>query len=249
MNIRTSAYYIFLITLVAAVFVTSAKQMESPAPTTDVPDHEVHWTPALNDGTNYWIGQLLPPRTSREDLRHKPFFYWRAWASKPLPVVPTFLFVFLTNTLACFIFPRTVIATRQVCRSSFWQSLLIGLTIIGTCLLLARCLFLTGIGNPLGMVLLGTEEAGLLFGLAVTSTLSGRRLISLFGLTHAMQGADMRMLVECFVGAVIVTLLNLVPGIGVLPPLGLRLTALLAMLGMGATFLRLRSLGSSSLRE
>lgn len=182
----------------------------------------------------------LPPWLRRElaggELRARPFLYWRAWADKPLPVVPAFLFCLVTGLTAWALLPGTLGAAQDICRVSFWKSLLAGAFIVVAGAIFARCLFVSQIGQPLAWLTLGVLELGLILGIAVSSKLIGDSVLARLGLAVAPSLADkpgLQRSSALTVGALLICLLLLIPGFAGFPRIGIRLVMLVAFLGFG----------------
>ncbi|HEY9870534.1 MAG TPA: hypothetical protein V6D08_15320, partial [Candidatus Obscuribacterales bacterium] len=182
----------------------------------------------------------LPPWLRRElvggEPRTRPFLYWRAWADKPLPVVPAFLFCLVTGLAAWALLPGTLGAAEELCRSSFWKSLLAGAFTVVAGAIFARCLFVSQIGQPLAWLTLGVLEFGLILGTAVSSKLIGDSILARSGLAGKAPLAGRAWLeraIPLAVGTALVCLLLLIPGFAGFPRIGIRLVMLVAFLGFG----------------
>ena len=170
------------------------------------------------------------------DLRKQPFRYWRSWANRPLPVVPAFFFLFMTSTLAVALVPEMLTRAQASSTNSFWRSLLSGFLTAVIALVFARVLFISEIGNPLALVILALVELGLLMGLAALAWLIGESLLSRLRLSGVAMLSRDRLtgrLVQVALGVALISTLLLIPGLGNLPRVGIRLVLLVAALGLG----------------
>jgi hypothetical protein len=105
------------------------------------------------------------------------------------------------------------------------------------CLASARFLFISEIGEPLAYLVLGFSQLILLLGLTVSSSLFGLAVAAKSGLSKNFQnnqGSSLGLLLETTLGTIFVSLLLLIPGISILPPIGNRLVLLCSFLGAGA---------------
>lgn len=167
------------------------------------------------------------------ELKERPLLYWRKWANKPLPVVPASIFLWFITLGASLLMPVRLSAARDACQETFWRSLAFGLltTFIG--LALARLLFISEIGVPLAVLILGCVELLFLLGFVIVATLIGERIARRFGWLRAAR-PRVTSIIVCTIGVVILGCILAIPGVGRLPPLGVRLVTLLCALGIGA---------------
>lgn len=188
---------------------------------------------------------------SKEDLRRRPLLYFRMWANKPLPLVPSFLFLLFISLVASEVMPARMEVARQYYTNHYWKSLWSGLI---SCLLfttLARALFASEIGVPLATVSLAALQFFVLIGVAISSTLIGQTILSVFGPKQsiAVKRPWFERLAAPLVGSLLMSLLLVIPPLGILPRIGIRLIMLLSFLGMGAWFrteMGTKELGGSS---
>jgi hypothetical protein len=132
--------------------------------------------------------------------------------------------------------PKLLSAAGKRCRTEFWRSLILGTATVAGALLLIRLLFLSVIGTPLAFAFIAALELGLLLGLATVSATVG---VSVLGLLPVTRSRTLYWKwIELTVGALLVSTLLLIPAIGILPPLGIRLVTLLAVLGLGSLISR-----------
>jgi hypothetical protein len=127
-------------------------------------------------------------------------------------------------------------AAQEHCRSSFWKSLLAGAFAVVAGAILARCLFVSQIGQPLAWLTLGALQLGLILGVAVSSKLIGDSVLARLGLAGKPPLAARPWLeraIPLTVGTALVCLLLLIPGVASFPRIGIRLVMLVAFLGFG----------------
>ena len=100
----------------------------------------------------------------------------------------------------------------------------------------ARCLFRSEIGFPLAALVLAVLELGLILGLSVSVALVGESVAAKLGLARnpwLCARPRVNGMLKLTVGAVLICLLLLIPGLGGLPRIGTRLVVLVAFLGFG----------------
>ena len=185
----------------------------------------------------------LAGQTLAGDIRQQPFRYWRYWSNEPKPFAPTFLFCLTTSALAWLIAPAWLERAEGASRRRFWRTLLIGLTLVCVALGLARLLFLTHIGQALAVLVIGVVELGLLAGLAAASSLIGGALIGRLCPPYRSwqpRRPFVRRAAAVALGTAVITALVLLPGLGHLPRVGIRLVMLFACLGLGGLWLAVR---------
>lgn len=193
-----------------------------------------------------------PPSLSPEELRQRPLLHFRSWANQPLPPVLSFLFILFVTIVVSEILPSQMETARRYYVAHYWRSLWSG--ILG-CLMFttsARLLFLSDIGTPLATLCMGVLQLLVLIGVAISSTLIGQTILSLVPRKPAA-GAGKRQwferLAAPLVGSLLLALLLIIPPLGILPRIGIRLIMLLSFLGMGALFrtgMGTKELGGSS---
>ncbi|HEY9730444.1 MAG TPA: hypothetical protein V6C89_00940 [Drouetiella sp.] len=195
--------------------------------------------------------RYLPGDFSSDDLRRRPLLYFRIWANKPLPPVLSFLFLLFITVVASELMPARMAVARRYCASHYWRSFWTGIV---SCLLfttLARALFVSEIGLPLAIGSMAVLQFFVLIGVTVSSTLIGQTILSIVGFkdTPAVKRQWFARLGAPLVGSLLLALLLVIPPLGVLPRIGIRLIMLLSFLGMGAWFrteMGTKELGGSS---
>ncbi len=182
--------------------------------------------------------QFQPNSLKKEDLRRRPLLYFRLWANKPLPLVPSFLFLFFITVVASEIMPARMEVARRYYANNYWRSLWSG--ILATLLFTtsARALFASEIGVPLAVVSLAALEFFILIGTTISTTLIGQTILSVLNPKRAPATTRhwAKRLAAPLVGSLLLSLLLIIPPLGILPRVGIRLIMLLSFLGMGAWF-------------
>jgi hypothetical protein len=169
-----------------------------------------------------------------EELRKRPLLYWRRWANKPPHVVAMSLFFFVSTLVLGEVFKTTVATARQWCRKQFWRSLGRGICAVCVLLVFVRPLILSEIGIPLALLLLALVELLLIAGLAVSASLLAEALLSRASLSsRLMKRPFLYRFCLALVGAIMLGFVLAIPGVGLLPPIGIRIVALIAELGAG----------------
>ncbi|MBI2810235.1 MAG: hypothetical protein HYX67_05340 [Candidatus Melainabacteria bacterium] len=158
------------------------------------------------------LARQFQPDLSKEDLRRRPLLYFRMWANKPLPMVPSFLFLLFITVVASELMPAFTTA--------------------------ARALFASEIGVPLAVLSLAVLEFFLLVGTTISVTLIGQTILSVLSPKRAPSAKRhwVKRLAAPLVGSLLLSLLLIIPPLGILPRVGIRLIMLLSFLGMGAWF-------------
>ncbi|MBS1955370.1 MAG: hypothetical protein JST89_14390 [Cyanobacteria bacterium SZAS-4] len=182
----------------------------------------------------------LHPEMSKGDLRRRPLLYFRMWANKPLPLVPSFLFLFFITVVASEIMPARMYVARNYYVSHYWRSLWSGIVACLLFVTLARALFASEIGVPLAVVSLAALEFFVLIGASISTTLIGQNILSALSPKRPPAPDTKRhwakRLAAPLVGSLLLSLLLIIPPLGILPRVGIRLIMLLSFLGMGAFF-------------
>lgn len=187
----------------------------------------------------FGILKQFQPDLSPEVLRRRPMLYFRAWANKPLPVVPSFLFLLFITTVVSEIIPSRLETARRYLTQRYWKSLWSGIL---ACLLFTtavRALFLSEIGTPLALLTLAVLQLFILIGVAISATLIGETILSALSPVGASNSRALKWSKRfgCpLIGCLLLSLLLLIPPLGLLPRVGIRLIMLFSFLGMGAWF-------------
>ncbi|MBI4534200.1 MAG: hypothetical protein HY711_09685 [Candidatus Melainabacteria bacterium] len=167
------------------------------------------------------------------DLRLKPFLYWRAWAKRPVPVFPAFVFFLLTSMAGWALIPAILEQARSICVTRFWKSLFTGLFTVIVSLVFSRCLFISELGGPLALIVMGVSQLGMLLGLAVSASMVSKLVLTRLRIGHDAGSEVQKLAGELAVGVGLISLLFLIPGIGDMPRIGTRCVMLFAALGLG----------------
>jgi hypothetical protein len=173
-----------------------------------------------------------------EQLQRRPLLYFRVWANKPLPPVKSFLFLVFITLVASELMPQRMAVARRAYATAYWRCLWHGIVACLLFLTAARALYFSEIGIPLAIVDIGALEFFLLIGFAVSSTLIGHTLLLTMRLNRtAVSGVHWsERFVAPVLGCLLLSLLLIIPPLGILPRIGVRLIMLLCFLGMGAFF-------------
>jgi len=191
-------------------------------------------------------GVPIPAELSRKrvNLRYRPVARFKLWADQPRPgfprsllviFLPCLLVVSFTGFVVCYLAEQRMGRAVSSMRHHFWRSLFSGAVVLAGAIIFARGMLVTGIGIPLGYLVLAILELGLLAGLAAVSWLIGGALLGVVPGKKWLSGKQShRQAIEIVCGAAFVSLVVLIPGIGALPAIGIRVAVLLAIVGLGA---------------
>jgi cytochrome b561 len=168
-----------------------------------------------------------------------------------MPPVLSFLFLLFITVVASEIMPSRMEIARRYYANHYWRSFWTGIV---ACLLLttlARALFVSEIGEPLAIGSLAVLQFFVLIGVAISSTLIGQTIVSVVSPKRApaVKRQWFARLAAPLVGSLLLALLLVIPPLGILPRIGIRLIMLLSFLGMGAWFrtgMGTKELGGSS---
>lgn len=222
-------------------------------PTTEQPSSQLHASDSGSDRIAATVPESVEdldesPRPSltrqlqvdfpKNDLRRRPLLYFRMWANKPLPPVLSFLFLLFISLVASEVMPSRLEVARRYYATHYWRSLWSGIVACLLFVTLARALFASEIGVPLAIVSLAALEFFVLIGVAISSSLVGQTVLSIFSGKQAapLKRQWFERLAAPLLGSFLLTLLLLIPPLGILPRIGIRLIMLLSFLGMGAWF-------------
>jgi hypothetical protein len=167
---------------------------------------------------------------------NRPVLYWHSWAAHPPRVVPTCLFfLLLTVTLNELFRERIVISgTAYSGYKSFFKSFGTGFFTVIILLTFIRALFTSQIGAPLAWALWALLELSCLIGFAVSATAVGQWFCTLPICNRVVSKTRWRRVLLPVSGTLIICTLMLIPKIGILSGVGIRLILLLCILGLGA---------------
>jgi hypothetical protein len=169
-----------------------------------------------------------------------PMLQWYCWANERKPFGHSLLFCLLVTLVTWAALPNRMASAQTACRQFFWKSLLAGVLCAVVAAVFVRAVFLTQIGWPLGVVLMGFIQLVLLCGLGIAASLLGHSVgvyLQLEKWVYLRNHEGWRRFVEFLFGAVICALLVQIPCLGRLPRIGTRLVILLALLGVGGLYL------------
>jgi hypothetical protein len=231
---------------------TSANTSTMPSGGTDKPATHILSTPlpASPSGTNDYSTEdstdAFPLRnhlyyTKREidtmpesELRLHPMLYWRHWANQPHPIGWVCACMFIVTSVLTECFPGVISITTDCCRRQFWKSLLRGICISTLVLLIARVCIVTEIGMPLADLLIGANQLAFLFGLAAASNLIAEAVFRRLNLRDKLSARPrLYRFILYLTGTFILGVIAAIPGVGAMPPIGIRLVSLIALLGLG----------------
>jgi hypothetical protein len=197
------------------------------------------------------FAEQFQPDISKEDMRKRPLLYFRNWANTPLPPVQSFFFLLFATLVVSELMPTRLERARRSCASSYWRSLWCGIVASLLFVASARALLVSEIGIPLGFLSLAALELFLLIGFAISATLIGQTLLTTMRLdqTPGSSRVWVGRLGAPFLGTLLLSFVLMIPQIGLLPRIGIRLIMLLCFLGMGAWFrtgMGTKEMGSTS---
>ena len=162
------------------------------------------------------------------------FPHFRHFVNRQVPYLPAFLLLLATSCLLWTLLPDKM-DTGVVCtREQFWKSLALGILTMGIGMPIIHCLCWSGVGMPLASC---TRHPATGFGIrfcrrggccrrAIINRFNGNKFFA----NHPL---EMRYL-SILIGVAFISLLFLVPNIGILARLGNRLVMLNAVLGLGS---------------
>lgn len=166
----------------------------------------------------------------------RPVLYWRSWSANPPPVVLTFLFLLLVTVVLSELFGDRIVVSGTAYSGfkSFFKSFGAGLMALIILLTLIRALFSSEIGAPLAWALLAILQLGCLIGFAVSATVVGQSFCTAPLVNNVLGSTRWRRILVPFFGTLIISVLLLMPKIGILSGIGIRLILQLCILGLGA---------------
>jgi len=187
-----------------------------------------------SNGYHVTIDDVMTGRISETEIQHRPFLYFRLWANRPLRIVPMSLFVFVMTLVLGYAMKSNFAVAHQTIRRQFWRCFGQGFITILIVLSFVRPLYASVIGTPLAQLLVGLVELLLLIGLAATVILIGETCLKRTGLADKFGSHDrLYRLSVTTLGSIFVGLIMALPGIGMLPPVGIRLVLYFCILGSG----------------
>jgi hypothetical protein len=236
MSRRSSIFILFLIifSIAAPSFAQSASVPESDS------DSVRFYTFIDNDATAVpGLFASLAPRAAQLARGARPMVQWSAWANKRKPFFGSLLLVLFFSVITWSVAPNRLRLSEPLVRSKFWSTLFVGALIVAIVLTIVRVSIRTLIGWPLGILTIGALELALLGGLSVVVSTLGRAGVGLIRLRSwpviGKHEGGARF-AELLLGAVICAAILQIPAVGMLPRIGTRIVALLAVLGTGALY-------------
>ncbi len=188
------------------------------------------------------IKNLILPRNSLE-RKFRPMLQLKAWADKKQRFFPSLFFLCLVGFLSWAVCPAQLQLAAEECRKNFWKSFGTGLILAMICMTLARTVFLSQIGWPFGIVLIGVSQGVALLGLSVALYNLGHAvslLLRLNRISFLTSSPSRARASDVFIGCILSALILLIPPFGHFPPWGTRLLSFFALLGVGALYRELK---------
>ncbi|MBK9142654.1 MAG: hypothetical protein IPM23_09180 [Candidatus Melainabacteria bacterium] len=168
--------------------------------------------------------------------RPRPGLTFRAWANKPKPFAASFLFCAFISIIGTGFFPGFINSARAATRKKFWRCLGVSVMVLITGLMLSTILYLIEIGIPLAHLIAACLQLILLAGLCVAVSTMGHAILARAGLSSsdwAARHPRLFNLLVVFTGSILFALMVQIPGFGKVPPVGIRIAVLLALVGAG----------------
>jgi hypothetical protein len=169
----------------------------------------------------------------------RPFAHWVAWANKRQPARFALPFLFVMTLVSWTFLPRRMEIAETECTLHYWRSLGLGCVVALIALGVMRCILVTQIGWPLGILTVGAFQLSVILGGAIVDSIIGKSIFNLLKLDRRdffAKHTFLRSSLQYLSGAVVLTaLLQLGAPFG-LPRMGTRLVLLLCMAGLGALF-------------
>lgn len=184
------------------------------------------------------VQDIISPR-DRVARKYRPMLQWKRWADKKQRLIPALFLIGMVSLLFWSLFPVKLQEAVVECKSHYWRCFGIGVLILAFSSMLARAVFVTEIGWPLGILITGLTQCALLAGLSVVVYNLGHSMMLLSQLSKisflANNPARARVC-DLLLGTLLIALLLKIPALGPLPQLGTRLVSFFALLGLGAIF-------------
>jgi len=166
----------------------------------------------------------------------RPGLTFRAWANKPKPFLASFLFCAFISIIGTGFFPGFINSARAATRKKFWSCLGVSVMVLITGLMLSTVLYLIEIGITLAHLIAACLQLILLAGLCVAVSTMGHAILARTGLSRsdwAARHPRLFNLLVVFTGSLLFALMVQIPGFGKIPPVGIRIAVLLALVGAG----------------
>lgn len=180
------------------------------------------------------LQKLVPIPNRKVGIR--PMLLWFHWANLPKPFGPCFLFILFISVSVTSVMPVWVKKAEMFCKQSFWRTFFVGCLIATLTITLIRGALLSMFGWPMSVLVAGAFQLSLLVGLSVMVLLIGESLGYYLKLDAWIKRPDVRRLACLVLGTLICVALLQIPGIGILPKIGTRLVAMLALVGLGGLY-------------
>lgn len=189
------------------------------------------------------VEKLFPGKTVEQTpfavQKFRPMLQLRYWANQRQHFFPTFAFCFGAACVLWIPFGKKLAAASSISRSRFWRSLFVGVMVSMVSLFLARLFFVSAVGWPAGILIIGILQLGMTGGVVVMANVVGEAIARFIRLSHVSFIAERPIVqrgVFLFIGSVILAGIILIPGPMHLAPIGTRLIMLFALLGLGALY-------------
>ena len=217
---------ILLLSLLFFAVLTFASSASYADPVKDVSSSD------KNNGIQTGLLKLKLPDGERRVAAQE----FRKWANEKKPPARTFALCLLLSLIGVGFFPELIEKAKAACRSEFWRCFGRAFLLNICLLVLFRAFLETKVTLPASILFVGFFELLLMAGLAVSICLIGEGIATKSGITKIeaiKRRPKLSAFVIVFIGCFLITLLTQIPGIGQLPPIGVRLAILIAALGEG----------------
>lgn len=240
-------YKRLLIALFSMLAVTAATQaLASPLDNWLITPQATNHIPIASEPASGWRAKWAERAAEREqeiaqmpeeELRQHPFLYWRKLASKRPPVVRVCVILFLAALMLAQTFASRVEMARACCKRYFWRCLGRGALVLLLMLLFVRPLIVSEVGIPLAMSLVAVIEFLLVCGFTISSVMIGKQILSKLRLENRLSNRPFWLLfLQLLCGTIVLGMILSIPGIGHLPPIGIRIVLWISLMGAGGLF-------------
>ncbi len=237
-----NAFFILCTVLVLALPAVALPMVTSPA--TESPSisttADKTASPSIdssNRGSNKYLAPprlLAPEGMQSEDVLQRPFLYWRSWINQCLPFRCMLVFLLFVSTGLQFLCGPKLLDAKEHYQRKWLRSL--GLGVLSTTFgsLAVVSLARLAIFTPLATVVLAAVQLLCLMGLVVAAASVGQSVSRLLRLERWLRLPWLKIFVPLWIGVFLLSLLILIPGVGLVPRIGNRILALIAVTGAGA---------------
>ncbi|MCA9803783.1 MAG: hypothetical protein KC777_17550 [Cyanobacteria bacterium HKST-UBA02] len=192
--------------------------------------------PRFRERAREILRQRNPGLAAAFEKSPRPGLTFRAWANKPKPLPATFLFCAFISIIGTGFFPGFINSARAATRKKFWRCLGVSVMVLITGLMLSTVLYLIEMGIPLAHLIIACLQLILLAGLCVAVTTMGHGILARAGLSRsdwAARHPRLLNLLAVLTGSLLFALMVQIPGFRKVPPVGIRIAVLLALVGAG----------------